>query len=163
MNEPAKLLKNRDIILARREKVKELYYVKGKIIQEIADELDWNPHTIFRDIEALREATKRIFTGENLKDIFIKLYEQNEWQLKELVREYQTPDLKPGMKLMLRREMQQVWRNTKELMQEFGIVDKTPDELKVTVDKFEENRKWIQEYYLKKKNKKQDPSLVQSS
>lgn len=64
---------SREVTLERREKVKELYFIRNYTIAEVAKVLNWNPQTIWDDIEAIRESFSKQITVITVKSILERL------------------------------------------------------------------------------------------
>jgi len=68
----------RHIINERREKVKELYFVRGYTIHEVAKALDWQYTTIWEDTKRIREQLASEIKEEDLKKQISKLLLRND-------------------------------------------------------------------------------------
>lgn len=129
--------KNREIILKRREQVKTLHFIQNYSIVKIAELLNWNPQTIFRDIEKLRKEFEKQIIIVDVNEIWKKIWLNRTEVLQKLWKNV----LKAGKEGNLNAErkglmaIDDIRQKDISTLQELGFIQKPKDRMEVSEPK----------------------------
>lgn len=142
---------SRQVIKKRRNKVKELFFVRKYTLYEISETLKYNVSTIWRDIEAIRESVDKKIKEIKASDILVSQILQKNTLIQRLWREYDNADT-AGARNMIINSIDKIEESLLETLKRFGILrdvaEKAPDtviDVKAiigVIQKYEEDEKF---------------------
>jgi len=138
----SKKQKPREIALKRRERVKELYFVRNYTIAEVSKILNWNPRTIFRDIEAIREDFGKQIKIIDAKNILNRLTRIRSKIIQRLWKQYDNAET-TYLKILALTKIDDIEQKNIKDLQELGFIPKPTEVIETRTISEEDKREFI--------------------
>ena len=144
----------REVIKARIERVKELYFIRNYTIENVAAVLKWDPKTIWRDVQKIRNNLKDQIKIADAQKIITRVLRirskiiQKAW----LTYDKAVRDNNLGIELKSLNDIDEIERKIIDDLIKLGYLGKSEDDVENRI--YEEQRKRIMEVLEKTRQKR---------
>jgi len=119
----------RDIVLKRRRKVEELFFVREYSVNEIAEVLNWSERTIWRDIETLRQEYSNQFLAVDVRKLLMRIFKTRSKSLQKLWKITDEKNELNSVKISALRSINEIQNDTIKNLQELGYIAKPTENI----------------------------------
>ena len=143
---------SREIVLDRREKIKELYFIKRYSIKTISKQLDWSIPTIWQDIQHLKHEFVKEISQVDLKEYLAEILIRNQEIMSKAWEEYYNAKYTRD-RLDALRLIQETDKNYLDELERFGIIQRLPiRNVNVNVDATDDFTKMMERWRAERNN-----------
>lgn len=113
--------KPRGVVLARREQVKDLYFIRNYTVHQVAKALEKNPRTISRDINEIRESYNQQIKTVSIDGVLARLIRTRSKIVQKLWKEY---DENPGRRAWILEIIDRIEEKWIKNLQDLSFIKK---------------------------------------
>ena len=137
------MTQSRIIILQRREKVKDLYFVRRYSLQQVAKVLEWNYETIWKDVQAIKQEINNEIEKKDINKYFTGITLRNSNIINKAWKEYENAS-SVQVKLNALKIIQEADKFYLDILERFGIIlPPIQRTVNVNIDINERMKRWF--------------------